>query len=106
MSLLLALFVVSAASLLLRLVPLLGAPAVPDAVADAAGRAGSAVLAALVVRSVLHHSAPGTPHASVLAAVSVTAGLVVARRTRSMLLSVAGGVATYLVVGYAVAAVS
>ena len=98
MNLVLALTVVSLGSVLLRTVPLLGARALPDAVAETAGWAGVAVLAALAARAVAHHQDPALVLAPLVAAAAVGLGLVVVARSNSILLGVAVCVAGYLAV--------
>lgn len=98
MNLVLALTVVSVGSVLLRTVPLLGARALPDAVAETAGWAGVAVLAALATRAVAHHQDAAVALAPLVAAAAVGIGLVVVARSRSLLLGVAVCVAGYLAV--------
>ncbi|HEU4675877.1 MAG TPA: AzlD domain-containing protein [Motilibacteraceae bacterium] len=104
MSVLLAVVVVGAGSLVFRLVPLLGAHLLPPALPRLAGRIGVAVLTAIVVRAVLQHHDAGVSPAPLVAGVSVGLGLVLAFRGRSVLLSVAVGVASYLALGAVVAA--
>jgi branched-subunit amino acid transport protein len=75
MRVLLAVLVVGAGSLLLRLAPLLGAHRLPDRLSRVAGWAGVSVLAAFTIRAVLQHHDPGVPIAPVLAGLAVGAGL-------------------------------
>ena len=103
---LLVVLVVAAGSMAFRLVPLLGAVAVPERSARVARGAGVAALTALVVRGVLHHQEPGVPGAAVIAALAVTAGLVVAAKGRSLVLVLGAGLGTYLVLAAAVRAVT
>lgn len=84
MTTLIALVVVSLGSLAFRLAPLLGAGQVPDGVARVAGWGGVSVLAAITVRSVVHHQDATTPAATLVAAVSVAIGLLLALRGRSV----------------------
>ena len=109
MTVLLAVGVVGLGSLFLRLAPILGSERLPEPVARAAGRAGLAVLAALVVRSVVTHhddSLPGRALAPLLAVVAVGLGLVLAYRGRSVLTTVAAGAATYALLSWVVSALS
>ena len=103
MTVLLAVLVVGMGSLLLRVVPLVGARRLPDKVAAYAEYAGMAVLAAIVVRAVMLHRDPAVPGAPLVAFVSTAAGLVLAYRGRSVLASVAAGAATYLAITAALA---
>lgn len=79
------LVVVSIGSLAFRLAPLLGAGRIPDLAARIAGWAGVSILAAITVRSVLHHEDSTTPAATLVAAASVAVGLLLALRGRSVL---------------------
>ena len=101
---LLAVLVVGAGSLAFGLLPLLGANLLPPAMPRLAGRVGVAVLTALIVRTVLLHQDPGIPPAPLLAGLSVGLGLTLAFRGHPVLLSVAAGVASYLLLGAAAAA--
>jgi branched-subunit amino acid transport protein len=92
----LALLLVGAGSLAYRLLPLLGAARVPDAVSTVAGWAGLSVLTAVTVRGVLHHRDDTIPWAVPVAAVSVGLALLLAARGRSALLVLSVGAATYL----------
>ena len=103
MTVLLAVLVVGMGSLLLRVVPLMGARRLPDRVAAYAEYAGMAVLAAIVVRAVMLHRDADVPGAPLVALVSTACGLVVAYRGRSVLASVAAGAATYLAITAALA---
>jgi branched-subunit amino acid transport protein len=105
-SVLLAVLVVGAGSLLFRLVPLLGARLLPPGLPRLAGRVGVAVLTAIIVRTVLLHQDAGVAHAPLVAGLSVGLGLALAFRGRPVLASVAVGVASYLVLGAIVAALS
>jgi branched-subunit amino acid transport protein len=89
------LVVVSVGSLAFRLAPLLGAGRIPDGAARVAGWAGVSVLAAVTVRSVLHHEDTATPAATLVAAVSVAFGLLLALRGRSMLAALVATGACY-----------
>ena len=106
MRVLLAVLVVGAGSLLLRLAPLLGARRLPDRLPRIAGWAGLSVLAAFTVRAVLGHHDPAVPGAPVLAALAVAGGLFLAFRGRSLLFAVAAGTACYLVLSAAVSALT
>jgi len=100
MTVLVAVLVVGAGSLVFRLLPLLGAQRLPERVTTVAGWTGLCLLAALTVRTVVSHhdtSLPAVPALPpVLAAVSVGAGLLLAFRGRSTLVAVAAGGATYV----------
>jgi branched-subunit amino acid transport protein len=98
MSVLIAVAVVGLGSLLLRVVPLVGARRMPDRVAAYAEQAGVAVLAAIVVRAVVLHRNDDVSGAPLVALLATTAGLVVAFRGRSVLTAVATGAATYLAI--------
>jgi branched-subunit amino acid transport protein len=89
------LVVVSLGSLAFRLAPLLGAGRIPDEAARVAGWAGVSVLAAITVRSVLRHQDATTPLATLLAAVSVAIGLLLALRGRSVLTVLGSTVVCY-----------
>ena len=104
MTVLLAVLAVGAGSLIFRLAPLLGAERLPDRVTHVAGRAGLAVLAAITVRTVVQHHDPSVPAAPLVAALAVGLGLFLAFRGRSLPLSVATGVASYLVLSAALTA--
>jgi branched-subunit amino acid transport protein len=90
-----ALVLVSAGSLLYRLVPLLGAGRVPEQVSRAAGLAGLAMLVAITVRGVLHHEDGTVPASAALAAVAVAAGLLASYRGRSIPVVLLVGSAVY-----------
>jgi branched-subunit amino acid transport protein len=96
MTVLLAVMAVGVGSLVLRLMPLLGAHRLPDKLARVAGWAGLSVLAAITVRAVALHRNSEVSGAPLVAAISVGAGLALAHRGRSVLVSVASGAATYL----------
>ena len=98
MTVLIAVVVVGAGGLLLRVAPLLGARRMPDRVAAYAEQAGVAVLVAIVVRAVVLHRNDEVPGAPLVALVATAAGLVVAFRGRSVLAAVATGAATYLAI--------
>lgn len=95
MTTILALVVVSLGSLAFRLAPLLGAGRIPDGAARVAGWAGVSVLAAITVRSVLHHQDAATPAVTLVAAVSAAIGLHLALRGRSMLTVLVAAVVSY-----------
>jgi len=101
MTVLIAVLVVGAGSLLFRAVPLLGARHLPDPLTNAAGLAGLAVIAALTVRAVLHHEDSAVTAAPFVAAASIAVGLVLAFRGRSVAVAVGAGLATYLVLAAA-----
>jgi branched-subunit amino acid transport protein len=101
-----AVAVVGAGSLLFRLGPLLGAERLPDGLSRAAGWAGLAVLAAITVRTVVNHRDAEVPAAPVLAAAAVTAGLYLAVRGRPLLISMTVGAASYLALSGALHAVT
>lgn len=96
MSVLVAVLVVGLGSLLFRMVPLVGAHRLPDRVAEAAGFAGVAVIAAITVRTVLHHQDSSVPAAPLVAALAVGVGLLLAFRGRPVPIAVAAGLASYL----------
>lgn len=96
MSVLVAVLVVGLGSLLFRMVPLVGAHRLPDRVAEAAGFAGVAVIAAITVRTVLHHQDSGVPAAPLVAALAVGVGLLLAFRGRPVPIAVAAGLTSYL----------
>lgn len=108
MTVALAVVLVGGGSLLLRVLPLLGAARIPDRVTVHAGRAGMAVLAATTVRTVVQHRDDSLPGASVtapvLAALAVGLGLWLAYRGRSLLVAVAAGLASYLTLAAVLAA--
>ncbi len=97
MTVLLAVLVVGAGSLAFRLFPLLGAHRIPERFSVLAGWAGLSVITAMTVRTVLHHQDQAVPAATLVAAVSVGLGLLLAFRGRPVLLSVAVGGSAYLV---------
>jgi branched-subunit amino acid transport protein len=101
MTVLLAVLVVGTGSLLLRVVPLLGATRLPDQVAAYAEYAGVAVLAAIVVRSAVLHQNPDLPGAPLVATAATATGLLVAYAGRSILLAVATGGLTYVAISAA-----
>ena len=105
MTVLITVLVVGAGSLAFRIVPLLGARRLPDGLAQVAGWAGLAVLAAITVRAVALHSNSGVPGAPVVAAISVGLGLALAHQGRSVLVSVASGATTYLCLTAVLAAI-
>jgi hypothetical protein len=103
MTTVLALAAVGLASLLFRTLPLLGAARVPGTAAMVAGWAGLSVLAAITVRSVLHHQDATIPFAVPVALVSVALGLVLTARGSHMLVALGAGAATYLALAAALA---
>ena len=105
MTTILALLLVGAGSLAYRLVPLLGAARVPEALSRVATWAGVSVVAAITVRRVLEHQDDSIPWPVAVAAVSVALGLALAARGRSMLLVLVVGAGTYVVLSALVAAV-
>ena len=102
MTVLLAVALVGLGSMLLRVLPLLGAAWIPDRLTVHAARAGIAVLAAMTVRTVVQHRddalAGASVTAPVLAALAVGFGLWLAYRGRSLLLATFAGLASYVVV--------
>lgn len=96
MTVLLAVLVVGAGSLAFRLGPLLGADRLPAGLTRLAGWAGVSMLAAVTVRTVLHHENPSLPAAPLLGAAAVAVCLLLTARGVSLLLAVAAGGATYL----------
>ena len=101
MSVLIAILVVGLGSLFFRAVPLVGAHRLPVRLAEAAGFAGLAVIAAITVRSVLHHQDAGIPAAPLVAALAVGIGLLLAFRGHSVPLAVGAGLASYLLLAAA-----
>lgn len=97
MSVLLAVVVVGAGSLVFRLAPLLSPRHLPEWLTQGTAWAGMAVIAGISVRSVLLHEDATIPSAPALAAVSVLAGLVMAYRGRSVLVAVGVGVSAYVI---------
>jgi branched-subunit amino acid transport protein AzlD len=106
MTVLLAVAVVGAGSMVFRLAPLLGAEWIPHRLTVLAGWAGLSVLVAMTVRTVLRHHDPAVPAAPLVAAASVGLGLLLAFRGRSVLLAVAIGGSAYVVLSAAVVALS
>jgi branched-subunit amino acid transport protein AzlD len=110
MNVALAVAVVGAGSLLLRLLPLVGATLVPDRLSVHAARAAMAVLAAMTVRTVLLHGdeslAGSSVTAPVLAALAVALGLWLAHRGRSVLVASGTGLASYVVLAAGLAALT
>lgn len=106
MTTVIALVLVGAGSLAFRLLPLLGAARVPEAVSRAATWAGLSVLVAVTVRGVLHHQDGSIPWPVAVALVSVGLGLAVAARGRSTLVVLGVGAGTYLVLSTAVGALT
>lgn len=105
MTVVIAVTAVGLGSLVLRLMPLLGAHRLPDKLARVAGWAGLSVLAAITVRAVALHRNSEVSGAPLVAAISVVAGLALAHRGRSVLVSVASGAATYLFLAAVLAAI-
>ena len=91
-----ALLLVGIGSIAYRLLPLLGAARVPEPVSRVAGWAGLSVLTAVTVRGVLEHRDASIPWALPVAVVSVALGLVVAARGRPILVVLAVGAGSYL----------
>jgi branched-subunit amino acid transport protein len=109
MSILLAVLVVGTGSVLFRVAPLLGAERLPEELSRASALAGVSVLAAITVRSVVTHqdaTLPQVTPAPVLAALAVGLGLFLAHRGRPVLVVVATGAATYLVLSGAVSGIT
>jgi hypothetical protein len=106
MTVLVAVALVGAGSLVFRLAPLLGAGRIPDRVTVVAGWAALSVLVAMTVRGVLDHQDPTVPGAVLVAAAAVGLGLLLAFQGRSALVAVAAGGATYVVLSAAVGAVA
>ena len=108
MTVALAMVLVGGGSILLRVLPLLGAARIPDRVTVHAARAGMAVLAATTARTVVQHRddslAGASVTAPVLAALAVGLGIWLAYRGRSLLFAVAAGLATYLTLAAVLAA--
>ena len=108
MSVTLAVVVVGTGSLMLRLLPLMGATFIPDRLSVHAARAAMAVLAAMTVRTVLRHQdaalAGSLVTAPVLAALAVGLGLWLAYRGRSVLVASSFGLASYVVLAAGFAA--
>ena len=92
-----ALLLVGVGSVAYRMLPLLGAARVPEAVSTAAGWAGISVLTAVTVRGVLSHEDDSIPWAVPVALVSVGRGLALASRGRPPLVVLGVGAACYLV---------
>ena len=101
-----AVLLVGAGSLVLRVAPLLAARRIPDRVTSLAGWAGLAVLAAMTVRAVLQHRDSSIPDAPLAAAISVGIGLLLALRGRSVAISVGAGASAYLLTAAALMTVS
>jgi len=108
MSVAIAVAVVGVGSLMLRLLPLVGATLIPDRLSVHAARAAMAVLAATTVRTVLRHGdddlAGSLVTAPVLAALAVGLGLWLAYRGRSVLVASGVGLASYVVLAAGFAA--
>ena len=105
MSVLVAVLVVGLGSLLFRAVPLVGAHRLPVRLAEAAGFAGLAVIAAITVRAVLHHQDVNISAAPLVAALAVGLGLLLAFRGRPVPVAVGVGLASYLLLAAALASV-
>ncbi len=107
MTVLIAVALVGLGSLLLRVLPLLGAARIPDRLTVHAARAGIAVLAAMTVRTVVQHHDDSLMGASVtapaLAALAVGFGLWLAYRGRSLLFATSAGLASYVLVAMVIA---
>ena len=106
MSVLIAVALVGAGSLVFRLAPLLGARRIPDRLTVLAGWAALSVLVAMTVRGVLDHQDPTVRGAALVAAISVGLGLFLAFHGRSALLAVVAGGSTYVVLSAAAVAVA
>ena len=108
MTVAIAVAVVGAGSLMLRLLPLVGATLIPDRLTVHAARAAMAVLAAMTVRTVLRHHdgalADSLVTPPVVAALAVGLGLWLAYRGRSVLVASGVGLATYVVLAAGFAA--
>jgi branched-subunit amino acid transport protein len=102
----LAVLVVGAGSLAYRMIPLLTGRQIPPTLARGAGWAGMAVIAGITVRSVVLHEDGSTPLAPLVAAVSVTAGLVLAYRGRGVLVAVGVGCSSYVVLAAVLAGIA
>jgi branched-subunit amino acid transport protein len=101
MSVLIAVVVVGFGSLLFRAVPLVGAHRLPVRLAEAAGFAGLAVIAAITVRAVLLHEDGSIPAAPLVAALAVGLGLLLASRGHGVPVAVGAGLASYLLLAAA-----
>ncbi len=97
MNVLLAVLVVGAGSIAFRVVPLVTGQQISPTLAQGAGWAGLSVIAGITVRSVLLLHDDATYLAPLAAVVAVAAGLALAFRGRSILLAVAVGCASYVV---------
>ena len=110
MSVALAVAVVGAGSLMLRLLPLVGATLIPDRLSVHAARAAMAVLAAMTVRTVLRHGdetlTGSLITAPFLAALAVGLGLWLAYQGRSVLVASSVGLASYVVLAAGLAALT
>jgi hypothetical protein len=100
---LLAVLAVGAGSMAFRLVPLLTGRQIPATLARGASWAGLAVIAGITVRSTLLLHDPSIAFAPVVALLAVTTGFVLAFRGHSVLVAVAAGGASYVVIGAALA---
>ena len=101
-----ALLIVGAGSLAYRLLPLLGAARVPEAVSRVAGWAGVSVLAAVSVRGVLQHQDRSIPGAVPVAVVAMAVALAVAVRGRGMLVVLGAGAGAYLALSAVIGALT
>jgi branched-subunit amino acid transport protein len=106
MTMLWAVVGVGIGSLVFRVVPLASAGQLPERLSRVAGWTGLAVISALSVRAVLQVEDPSIPGASLVAAVSVATGLLLAHRGSSVLVAVGVGGSTYLIIAAAVAALT
>ncbi|CUR55222.1 membrane hypothetical protein [metagenome] len=109
MTVALAVGIVGVGSVLLRLLPLLGADLIPERLAVHAARAAIAVLAATTARTVLRHADDALTASALiaptLAGLSVGLGLWLAYRGRSLLVASGLGLGCYLVLAAGFAAV-
>jgi branched-subunit amino acid transport protein AzlD len=103
MNVLLAVLVVGVGSLVVRVVPLLGARRLPGEISRLAGWAGVSVLATLTVRAVVLHEDTSVPYAGAHAFIAVALALFVAYKWRSTVLAVGIGAAAYVVLSAATA---
>lgn len=90
-----ALLLVGFGSVAFRVLPLVGAARLPDAVSRAAAWAGIGILVAITVRAVLQHQDPALALPVPAAVVSVLAGLVLSALGRPMLQVLLAGAGTY-----------
>ena len=101
MTVVLAVVTVAVGSVLVRVLPLLAARRLPEAVGRLAGWAGAAVLAALAARGIALHQDPALPAAPPYAFVAMAVALVAAHKDRSLVFSLGAGAATYVVLAFA-----